>query len=521
MPYSENWDEHLRQSALKGVDPISYYDRAKELGAHNLSEGDALLVARYWQAHGGERNEEWIRANAPEFWARQLRDAQNWFGREYETYGKIRADVINKDIQAKMSDLNKWRDQMSAQSGANTQAIMSEYARRSQALQQQQQQQVEALRNQIGQAYNAAGIQDAMRSSNEKLRAQTDWGAFKSQYNLSNIDADRYAGEQSQAANYRQFLESQLGTAGFNAGNLLSGYDPTEAINAARRTTEGFESYKNSLLNTGRTDYDQLRGEALGAQAQFGTQLSTYDQQVRNQLANLGNAYQSYAQLGDIRSAQGNTGAEKVMSLFGFQRPDVAGMQQAFSGIGTEYERIARETEMLYGGDTAKPQGQYQQLMGKWNTLANQFNPAAQGLLSAFGNAQNTLYGMYGNVQDVVSGRIRSEAQRQGGLLSQQQGVVQGLAGQATQEGARVQDLYTQTANRLRASRLAEGAALQQQNQMQDFTERQNRLMSLAATTLQRPVERTMRTLRRPEDEQQVTLDPLGLSRGYSSLLGG
>ena len=528
MAFSSDWRQHVEEAARRGADPLQSWDRAVDLGGNTLSGADAGMVGKYWAIMGGSRNEEWIRSNPTEFWQRQLRDAQNYFNNEMQHYGNVRSDIMMKEARQKEAELDAWKQQQQAQAQASTQQLQAQYEAQAAALAAQQAETNRQLQVQQQQAAQAAQQQEQQRAAEEAARLQQQqqeqWGSFMGSYNLSNVDDDKYAGEQSQASNYRSFLESQLGTAGYDAGSLLGGYDPTEAINAARRTTEGFETYKASLDPHVQQHggYDQIMTQALGVQKQGSQQLSQYDQQIRDQLSGLGQAYQAYADLGNIQNAAGATGQEKIMSLFGFQRPDAEGIRADVSGIGSEYERLARETTMLYGGDTAKPQGQYQNMMTQWHGLQAQLNPAIQGLLSTYGSAGNTLYGMYGNLQDVTSGRIRSEASRQAGLLSQRSGEVSALTGQATQLGTRAQDTYNQTASRLRATRIAEGEALREQQAQSDFLERQNRLMGLAATTLQKPMERTQSVLRRVRpEEDQYSQDPLGLTRGYSSLLGG
>ena len=290
--YDKNtWDDRLLFAAAQyGSDPISMYSSASELGANNLSGADAGLVGKFWSAKGLGRNEEWIRANAPEFWQRQLRDAQNWAANVYQDYGNKRADFINKDIQRQMGELEKWRTEMQSAAGGMTQDLLNQYNSKVSQLQSQHQSQLSQLQSSIGNAYNSSGVQEQLRASQEKLRQASDWGNFIGQYDLSNRDADKYAGEQSQASGYRQFLEQQLGSAEYNAGNLLSGYDPTAAINAARMTTEGFDAYKNSLSSQGG-DFASAQGNALQQRSLFGQNLSQYDQEVRNKLDTLGQVY--------------------------------------------------------------------------------------------------------------------------------------------------------------------------------------------------------------------------------------
>jgi hypothetical protein len=517
--YDKNtWDDRLLFAAAQyGSDPISMYSSASELGANNLSGADAGLVGKFWSAKGLGRNEEWIRANAPEFWQRQLRDAQNWAANVYQDYGNKRADFINKDIQRQMGELEKWRTEMQSAAGGMTQDLLNQYNSKVSQLQSQHQSQLSQLQSSIGNAYNSSGVQEQLRASQEKLRQASDWGNFIGQYDLSNRDADKYAGEQSQASGYRQFLEQQLGSAEYNAGNLLSGYDPTAAINAARMTTEGFDAYKNSLSSQGG-DFASAQGNALQQRSLFGQNLSQYDQEVRNKLDTLGQVYQAYKGLGDINAQTGSTGKEKVMGLFGLRAPDIQGVQNEFGSMQSSYQQKATELGML-SGDTAGARVGEQQ-MGVWQGIASKFNPAAQGLLSTYGNAQNTLYSMYGDLDAVRTGRIGSEASRQAGLLSNATNTLSGVVGEAGTATTRLENLYNETANRLRSTRVAEGQALQEQNAQRSFVDRQNRLMSLAATTLGKPAERTLGTLRRPEEDTQQTFDPLGLSRGYS-LLGG
>jgi len=544
--YDKNtWDDRLLLAAAQyGSDPISMYSAASELGANNLNGADAGLVGKYWSAKGIGRNEEWIRANAPEFWQRQLRDAQNWAADVYQNYGNKRADFINKDIQKKMGDLEKWRTEMQSAAGGMTQDLLNQYKSKVSQLQSQHQSQLSQLRSAAGKAYDFSGVQEQIRASEEGLRQSQEglrqsaqeklnWDNFTGQYDLGNRDADKYAGEQSQASGYRQFLEQQLGSAEYNAGNLLSGYDPTAAINAARMTTEGFDAYKNSLSSQSG-DYASAQVNALKQRGLFGQNLSQYDQEVRNKLDNLGQVYQAYKGLGDINAQVGSTGKEKVMGLFGLRAPDIQGVQNEFSSMQSSYQQKAKELGMLSGDNAGAQSGEQQ--MGVWQGIASKFNPAAQGLLSTYGNAQNTLYSMYGDLDAVRTGRIGSEASRQAGLLSNATNTLSGVVGEAGTATTRLENLYNETANRLRSTRVAEGQALtanrlrstrvaegqalQEQNAQRSFVDRQNRLMSLAATTLGKPAERTLGTLRRPEEDTQQTFDPLGLSRGYS-LLGG
>jgi hypothetical protein len=206
------------------------------------------------------------------------------------------------------------------------------------------------------------------------------------------------------------------------------------------------------------------------------------------------------------------------MGLFGLRAPDIQGVQNEFGSMQSAYQQKAKELGMLSGDAAGAKVGEQQ--MGAWQGIASKFNPAAQGLLSTYGNAQNTLYSMYGDLDAVRTGRIGSEASRQAGLLSNATNTLSGVVGEAGTATTRLENLYNETANRLRSTRAAEGQALQEQNAQRSFVDRQNRLMSLAATTLGKPAERTRGTLRRPEEDTQQTFDPLGLSRGYS-LLGG
>lgn len=517
--YDKNtWNDQLLWAAAEyGSDPIQMYSAAKDLGGNTLGNAEAGLVGKYWAANNGGRNEEWIRANPTEFWQRQLRDAQNWAANVYQDYGNKRADFINKDIQKKMGDLEKWRTEMQTAAGGMTQELLAQYNKKAADLQAAHQQQLGQLQSSIGQAYNSAGVQEQLRSTQDRLRQMADWGQFVSNYDIGNRDADKYQGEQSEAANYKAFLEQQLGGAGINAGSLLTGYDPTAAINAARLTTEGFDAYKNSL-SSNPSDIPSMQGQALRQQSQSAQQLSQYDSEVRDKLSNLGQVYSAYKGLGDI-NAQSGTGSERVMGLFGLKSPDVTGVQNEFSKMGEQFSGKARELGMLSGDSGG--QKLTEQQMGVWGGISQKFNPAAAGLLSTYGNAANTLYSMYGDLEAVRSGRIGSEASKQAGLLSSATGQLSSVVGEAGTATSRLESLYNETANRLRSTRIAEGQALQEQNLQRSFADRQNRLLSMAATTLGKPAERTVGTLRRPEDEtQQLSIDPLGLTRGYS-LLGG
>lgn len=523
MAYSTNWQTHLEEAARRGADPLQSWDVAASLGGNTLSGADAGLVGKYWAITGGSRNEEWISSDPSEFWYRQLRDAQNFFQQGMQHYGNLRSDILMKEAREKDAELNAWKNELDAKIQGSTGEMRAQYEAQKAELEREHNLQQAKLLAAQQQAAVSAQQQEQLRAAEEQRQQGERWQSFLGGYNLSNVDDDSYAGEQSQAADYRSFLEGQLGTAGYDAGSLLGGYDPTEAINAARRTTEGFEAYKNTL-QPWADQYgasQDLITNALNEQKTAGQQLSQYDQQVRDTLSGLGQAYQAYSDLGNIQSATGDTGKEKVMSLFGLQRPDIQGVQQEFAGIGSEVQRLANETSMLYGG-RGVPTGQKSELLNQWQSISDQFNPAAQGLLSKFGSAQDTLYNMYGNLQDVMTGRIRSEASRQAGLLSQGANELASITGQASQLQTRAQDTYNQTASRLRATRIAEGQQLREQRAQQDFRNRQNRLMGLAATTLQKPMERTWSTLGRVQpDNYQYSQDPLGLSRGYSSLLGG
>jgi len=523
MAFAQDWATHVQEAARRGADPLASWDVAVDIGGNTLGGADAGLVGKYWAIVGNQRNEEWISSNPTEFWQRQLRDAQNHFANEMQHYGNLRSDIMMKEARAKEAALDKWKQEMETKVGADTQAVAQRYNELSSQLQQQYAEQQNQMQSLMQQSAQQAQIQEQQRAAAEaratEQRQQDRWSTFLGDYGLTNVDADKYAGEQSQAAGYKSFLESQLGSAGFDAGSLLSGYDPTEAINAARRTTEGFDTYKQSLqpwANQYGVSND-LMTNAMGVQSEAQQGLNTYDLQVRDKLSQLGQAYQAYSQLGDIRQTGGD-----VMSLLGYNRPDEQGLRQTFTGIGSEYDRISKETEMLYGGDTAKPQGLYQQSRQQWSGLESRFNPALSGLLSTFGSAQGALQGMYGNVSDVASGRFTSEAARYGGLLSAGSGQVSSVLGEAQQAGTRAQQTYNETANRLRTQRISEGVALREQQAQSDFLERQNRLLGLAATTLQKPMERTQSVLRRVRPEEtQYSQDPLGLTRGYSSLLGG
>lgn len=516
-----DFDRLIREYANKGYDFNSAFGTVNpvDLGGNSLSGNDALTVGRYWALTGGGRNEEWIHANPTEFWQRQLRDAQNWLSLKAEDYGKTRAAVINDQIQKKMTDLDMWRQQMQSSAGADRATIQAQYQQQVAALQSEHQKQIGGLQSSIGQAANAAGIQEQFRASQEKLRQLGDWGNFVSSYNLDPIDQDSYQGEEAQAGSFKDFLSRQLGGAGYDAGGLLGGYDLSPEVSGSRGIMQNFNTYRNSLYGSDQSQ----QGNALGIRSTAGQQLSQYDQTIRDKLANLGQVYQAYQGLGDINAQTGATAQDRVMGLFGYQKPDVEGAQREFGEMGTGYQKLAGELGMLYGGDGA-PTGLVNQQMDKWGGISGRFNPAVQGLLSTYGSAASTLHGLYGDIEAVRTGRIRSEASRQGGLLSSATGQVTSVLGDASTAATRLQDLYNQTASTLRAQRITEGSQIREQNLQRDFTERQNRLLSMTATTLSKPGQRTAEALRRPVDiletQQQPMYDPLGLTRGYS-LLGG
>lgn len=516
MAFSTDFRRHIEEAARRGANPLESWDIARDLGSNTLGGADAGLVGKYFAAANISRQDEWANSNPTEYWQRQLRDAQNWFSSQMEHYSNVRADIVNKEAMQKAADLNAWRDQIVAEQRGVTAELQAAYEQQSKALQESFAQQSAQLSQAITNAESAAKLREQQRIASENLQKNTDWNTFLGGYNLSNVDNDKYAGEQSQAASYRGFLEQQLGTAGYDAGSLLSGYDPTEAINASRVVTENFDTWKNSLFNYDIASDPSKQGQALSVQSQASTQLSQYDQQIRDKLSGLGQAYQAYSSLGDITRYGGD-----VMSLFGFNDPTstVSQIQGQFSQMGESYGQTAKELEMLYSGGTTPP-GLYSKQMDTWQNLSSQVNPLAQGLLSTYGDARSTLTSLYGDVQAVTSGRIRSEAERQRGLLTEKSGLLSSLTGQAGQEVTRLQNLYNQTASNLRTTRIAEGQQIREQRALQDYTDRQGRLMSLAATTLQKPATRTQQVLRRTPADIQTT-DPLALTRGYSSLLGG
>ncbi len=117
-----------------------------------------------------------------------------------------------------MGDLEKWRTEMQSAAGGMTQDLLNQYKSKVSQLQSQHQSQLSQLRSAAGKAYDFSGVQEQIRASEEGLRQSQEglrqsaqeklnWDNFTGQYDLGNRDADKYAGEQSQASGYRQFLE--------------------------------------------------------------------------------------------------------------------------------------------------------------------------------------------------------------------------------------------------------------------------------------------------------------------------
>lgn len=521
MAFSNNWDEHLRIAAQKGADPFTSWDVAKDLGGNTLGGADAGLVGKYWAIMGGGRNEEWISANPTEFWQRQLRDAQNYFSNASEHYGNLRADIISKENQAKMAEMDKYKQSLMDEQGAITSSLLSQYNEQSSKMQADYAAAQQALLAQQQQASVAAAQQEQLRAQAEVAQKNADWKVTQANLGLSNVDADKYAGEQSQAAQYQQLLSSQLGGAGFDSGNLLSGYDPTNAINQARLVTENFDTYRNSL---GAYEYSpELYGQAMRVQSEGNTNLSQFDSQVRDQLSQLGQVYSAYSSLGDINSAQGTTAQQKVGSLLGISDPtaSVNESRTSLTNMGTSYNDLNSQLGMLYGDDTNMGAKVSNPNTEKWTNIYNQFEPAAQGLLSQYSGGTSYLHSLYGDLQSVRTGRLNSEASRVGGLLSEASGRVTNVLGSASNEATRLQDQYNTTASTLRSQRIAEGTQIRENQALNEFKNQQNRLMGLAATTLQKPALRTQQALTRKRPDEVGYTDPLNLTRGYSSLLGG
>jgi hypothetical protein len=455
---TSSWnDDLLKAAAAKGTNWSEIYTGSKDLGGTSLSGGDAKLVSQYFAAKNLQRNEEWIGSNADSYWMRQLRDAQNWAMQNDKTMGMYQAELNNKNVLAKQYEMGQFQDGINSQQSALLNQLQEAYRTNNKAQQSQLQEALKQFASAQDSATRFSTEQEARRAQSEydrNLEMGKQYVGTTASRTLQGTDADRYQGELQQQGSQAEFIRNQLGSVGLDTG-FLSNYDIGAKANQALQFTDQYNSLRSKspdvLINErGGVSQAQQALEQQYASSQTG--VLDYDSQVRNQLSQLSSLYQAYNRLGNISSAQGSTGQEKVASLFGLGKVDTSGVSQDFSGVQNQFNQQLQDLTRLTGDN----QEITNQFVNPFQQLSQNFNTQQQDLNNLYQSGANQLYGLYGDTEAMSTGRAFNEASRQAGLLSSGATQLGSTVSQVRNLNTGLLSKYNETANSLRQQRTNE-----------------------------------------------------------------
>ena len=455
---TSSWnDDLLKAAAAKNTNWSNLYSGQSNLGNTTLGGSDAKLVSQYFAAKGYGRNEEWIGSNADSYWQRQLRDAQNWAMQNDKTQGMYQAELNNKNVLAKQYEMGQFQSGINSQQSALLNQLQEAYRTNNTAQQSQLQEALKQFASAQDSATRFSTEQEARRMQSEydrNLEMGKQSVSTTASRTLQGTDDDRYQGELQQQGSQAEFIRNQLGSVGLDTG-FLSNYDIGAKANQALQFTDQYNSLRSKspdvLINErGGVSQAQQALEQQYASSQTG--VLDYDSQVRNQLSQLSSLYQAYNRLGNISSAQGSTGQEKVASLFGLGKVDTSGVSQDFSGVQNQFNQQLQDLTRLTGDN----QEITNQFVNPFQQLSQNFNTQQQDLNNLYQSGANQLYGLYGDTEAMSTGRAFNEASRQAGLLSSGATQLGSTVSQARNLNTGLLSKYNETANSLRNQRTNE-----------------------------------------------------------------
>ena len=456
---TNQWNDNLLKAAVgRNTNWSNIYTGQSDLGNTTLSGADAKLVSQYFAAKGYGRNEEWIGSNADSYWMRQLRDAQNWAGQIDKTQGIYQAELNSKGTMAKQTEMDAFQKNISSQQDALFNQLQQAYNDNNKQQQDALNASLRQLRESQDSASRAAAEQEARRMQQEDIRIQNEGiqnVAKTASRGLQGTDADRYQGELQQQGSQFDFIRSQLASVGIDQG-FLSNYDIGAKASQANQLTDTYNQYRSQAPDSLISKYggvSQAQQELEKQYSQSQTGVLDYDSQVRNSLSQLGSLYSSFNRLGDINSVQGNTGQERVASLFGVQKVDTSGAQNQFGSQQEAYNKQLANLAQISGGMNQELVTQFQ---NPFADLSRVFNEQVSELGNTYQQGANQLYGLYGDAQAMSSGRVFNAASQQQGLLSSGATRLGSTLGQASNMGTNLMSKYNETANALRNARTNE-----------------------------------------------------------------
>jgi hypothetical protein len=465
-------------------------------------------------ATGIQPNEEWIRANESAYWMRMLTDANNWYANQQQTAAGFRNTYATAQSRAQQEGLTNYQNALAAQNQAQIDATKAQNDALIQQMSTQQAESMQAMTQAIEQANTQYLQMQEQIAADEKARELGKFSEFGYK-SLIGTDDDAYAGELSQFNTYKDFIGRQLGNAGFNAGNLLSGYDISGLAQSANTAGDAYRQAQQSMLANpeafmnqyGGGDYARAALEGLYAGAQSG--MSGYDNQLRNQLSSLGNVYNAYAQLGDVNAAQGSSPQEKVASLFGLQPVQTQAARDVMSQNYGYQGDLLNQLNQLYvenpGGAPASVIDPLRQMREGTQGLFNTRVGEVEGL---WNSGLGELYQGYGSPEQMATGQVFNRANQLGGLLSQGATDINALIGKSGAESAQIQSEYDKLASAMRGARFSERSAILAKQAEQNANDYRRRQLLSAANTLNRQLLQTNQ-----ETAPMYNIDPLGLSR--------
>jgi hypothetical protein len=470
-----NNDEVLKAAAAKNTNWSNIYSGSRDLGGTTLTGSDAKLVSQYFSAKGYNRNEEWIRSNADSYWQRQLRDAQNWALQNDKTQGLYQAELQGKNALVKQNEMQTFQKGIETKQTEVVQKLQDSYTQNNVAQQETLKNALAQLQQAQENASRAASEQEAKRVQQENLRIQEQGRQSvtnTASRSLQGVDADRYQGELQQYGTQADYIRNQLASAGIDQG-FLSNYGIDAKANQANQWADRYNSARSqapdSLIGKyGGVSQAQQALEQEYSQAQTG--LLDYDSQVRNSLSQLGTLYNSFNRLGDINSVTGNTGQERVASLFGVQKIDTSGVQKELGTQQEAYNRKLSELSSLVGG-SEEVLNQYR---NPFDTIVSSFNQQNAELGNVYQQGANQLYNLYGNAEAMSSGRAFNVASQQQGLLSSGATKLGSTLGQVSNLSSNLVSKYNETANALRNQRTTERNAYYSNEARRQFNEQQS-----------------------------------------------
>ena len=267
-------------------------------------------------------------------------------------------------------------------------------------------------------------------------------------------------------------LADVLASVGIDQG-FLSNYDIGAKASQANQLTDTYNQYRSQAPDSLISKYggvSQAQQELEKQYSQSQTGVLDYDSQVRNSLSQLGSLYSSFNRLGDINSVKGNTGQERVASLFGVQKVDTSGTQKQFSSQQEAYNKQLANLAEISGGMNQELVTQFQ---NPFADLSRGFNEQVSELGNTYQQGANQLYGLYGDAQAMSSGRAFNAASQQQGLLSSGATRLGSTLGQASNMGTNLMSKYNETANALRNARTNERNAYYANEAQRRFNEQQ------------------------------------------------